>query len=198
MFRSCLDENESFLTTGDSAIKLLPEATKPITGWKGLEYRTAFPMQKPPGANFYPPDMDKMEFELWKDSLTEDEKQDVTGFFSVIKRRTETDLDAFLSDSTSGSIDHLVGVAQDLYTVPYSQEYKHFLAKAAELLHKAGDLTSSPSLKKLLHSKADAFLTNDYYDSDIAWMELDSKLDVTIGPYETYEDALFGYKVLFA
>ncbi|OMO73907.1 hypothetical protein COLO4_26791 [Corchorus olitorius] len=58
--RSCLDENEAFLTTADSAIKLLPEASKPITGWKGLEYRVAFPMLKPPGANFYPPDMDKM------------------------------------------------------------------------------------------------------------------------------------------
>lgn len=57
--RSCLDENEAFLTTTDSAIKLLPEATKPVSGWKGLEYKAAFPMLKPPGANFYPPDMDK-------------------------------------------------------------------------------------------------------------------------------------------
>lgn len=194
---SCLDENESFLTTADSAVKLLPAATKPITGWKGLEYRTAFPTQKPPGANFYPPDMDKMEFELWKDSLAEDKKQDATGFFSVIKRHSETNFDTFLSDSMSVSMDQRPGLAYDLYTVPYSQEYKHFLAKAAELLHKAGDLTSSPSLKRLLHSKANAFISNDYYDSDIAWMELDSKLDVTIGPYETYEDALFGYKATF-
>ncbi|KAJ0859113.1 putative Peptidase family M49 [Helianthus annuus] len=87
--------------------------------------------------------------------------------------------------------------SSDLYIIPYSKEYSLFLAKAAELLHKAGDLTSSPSLKRLLHSKADAFLSNDYYDSDIAWMELDSKLDVTIGPYETYEDVLFGYKATF-
>lgn len=58
--RSCLDENEAFLTTTDSAVKFLPEATKPVTGWNGLEYRSAFPMIKPPGANFYPPDMDKM------------------------------------------------------------------------------------------------------------------------------------------
>jgi len=194
---SCLDENESFLTTADSAVKLRPAATKPITGWKGLEYRTAFPTQKPPGANFYPPDMDKMEFELWKDSLAEDKKQDATGFFSVIKRHSETNFDTFLSDSMSVSMDQRPGLAHDLYTVPYSQEYKHFLAKAAELLHKAGDLTSSPSLKRLLHSKANAFISNDYYDSDIAWMELDSKLDVTIGPYETYEDALFGYKATF-
>ncbi|CAH1446381.1 unnamed protein product [Lactuca virosa] len=125
---STLDENEAFVTTADSAMKLFPEATRKVVGWKGVEYKVAFPMLKPPGANFYPPDMDKM---------------------------------------------------------------------AAELLNKAGDLTTSPSLKRFLHSKAKAFLSNDYYDSDIAWMELDSKLDVTIGPYETYEDVLFGYKAAF-
>ncbi|CAH8384419.1 unnamed protein product [Eruca vesicaria subsp. sativa] len=62
---SSLDENEPLLTTADSAVKLLPEATKPFAGWKGLEYRAAFPLTKPPGANFYPPDMDKMEFTSW-------------------------------------------------------------------------------------------------------------------------------------
>lgn len=61
--RSCLDENEAFLTTADSAIKLLPEATRQVSQWKGLEYRAAFPMLKPPGANFYPPDMDKKVFD---------------------------------------------------------------------------------------------------------------------------------------
>lgn len=190
---SCLDENEAFLTTADSAVKFLPGATKLVTGWKGLEYRSAFPMLKPPGANFYPPDMDKMEFELWNASLTVDQKQDATGFFNVIKRHSELILDTSqFSDTPVNST-----LAHDLYIVPYSQEYKPFLEKAAELLHKAGDMTSSPSLKRLLHIKADAFLTNDYYDSDIAWMELDSKLDITIGPYETYEDAVFGYKATF-
>lgn len=58
--RSSLDENEAFLTTADSAIKLLAEATRPVPGWKGLEYKASFPMLKPPGANFYPPDMDKV------------------------------------------------------------------------------------------------------------------------------------------
>ncbi|KAI3790913.1 hypothetical protein L2E82_04339 [Cichorium intybus] len=59
-FRSCLDENEAFLTTADSAIGLLPESTKSIPGWNGIEYKAAFPMQKPAGASFYPPDTDKM------------------------------------------------------------------------------------------------------------------------------------------
>ncbi|XP_010532066.1 PREDICTED: nudix hydrolase 3-like isoform X2 [Tarenaya hassleriana] len=180
---SSLDENEAFLTTADSAVKLCPDATKSIAGWKGLEYRAAFPLIKPPGANFYPPDMDKAEFTSWLNSLEEEQKHDVTGFFSVIRRQGEANR---LSDSNSG-----------LYSTPYSEIYRPFLVKASELLHKAGDLSSSPSLKKLLHSKADAFLSNDYYESDIAWMDLDSKLDITIGPYETYQDELFGYKATF-
>ncbi|KAK1353424.1 putative isopentenyl-diphosphate Delta-isomerase [Heracleum sosnowskyi] len=190
---SCIDENEAFLTTADSAIKLLPEATLSVTGWKGIEYRSAFPTEKAPCANFYPPDMDKLEFELWKDSLTVDQRQEATGFFSVIKRHSELDLDS--SKCSNAAVNSTL--PDDLYAVPYSEEYNTFLLKAAELLHKAGDMTNTPSLKRLLHGKADAFLTNDYYDSDIAWMELDSKLDITIGPYETYEDAIFGYKATF-
>ncbi|GAB2293125.1 Nudix hydrolase 3 [Dionaea muscipula] len=194
---SCLDENKAFLTTADSMVKLLPEATKRISGWKGLEYRSAFPLSKPPGANFYPPDMDKMEFELWKDSLPVDKKQDAIGFFSVIKRRSEVILDTSTTQSFDSNAYRALGSNDELYSVPYSQEYNSSLTKAADLLHKAGEVTSSLSLKKLLHSKANAFLSNDYYESDIAWMELDSKLDVTIGPYETYEDQLFGYKATF-
>ncbi|KAL3500165.1 hypothetical protein ACH5RR_039258 [Cinchona calisaya] len=190
---SCLDENEAFLTTADSAIKLLPKATKAVAGWKGLQYRTAFPIVKPPGANFYPPDMDKMEFELWKSSLSEDQKKEAISFFNVIKRRSEIVLDKTESHDAVVSTND----AHDLYTVPYSVEYKSVLGKAANLLHKAGDLAGSPTLKRLLRRKADAFLSNDYYDSDISWIELDSKLDVTIGPYETYEDGLFGYKATF-
>lgn len=190
---SCLDEHEPFVTTADSAIKLHLNATKPVPGWKGLEYKAAFPLIKPLGANFYPPDMDKMEFELWKNSLTEGERQVATGFFSVIKRHSEKTLYA----TGNGNSDHTSSPSHDLYCVPFSQEYSSHLTKASELLQKASELASSPSLQKFLHTKATAFLSNDYYDSDIAWMELDSKLDVTIGPYETYEDMLFGYKATF-
>ncbi|KAL5193517.1 Nudix hydrolase 3 [Glycine soja] len=162
--RSSLDEDEAFLSTADSAIRMLSKATRIMKDWKGLEYRATFPLLKPAGANFYPPDMDKMEFELWKDGLAKHGQKEATG-------------------------------SHDLYIVPYSEEYKSLLAKAVVLLHKAGDVSDSP--RYILHSKADAFLSNDYYHSDIAWMELDSKLDVTIGPYETYEDKLFGYKSKF-
>ncbi|XP_021888443.1 nudix hydrolase 3 [Carica papaya] len=193
---SCLDENEAFLTTADSALKLLPQATKPVAGWRGIEYRATFPMEKPPGANFYPPDMDKTEFELWKNSLEVEHQQEATGFFTIIRRRNDFSLNSSLSSKTADGTNHLES-AFDLQCIPYSQVYRPLLTEAADLLHQAGDMVSSPSLKKLLHTKADAFLSNDYYDSDIAWMELDSKLDITIGPYETYEDALFGYKATF-
>nr|DAD45461.1 TPA_asm: hypothetical protein HUJ06_003691 [Nelumbo nucifera] len=194
---SCLDENKAFLTTADSAIRLLPESAKPIPGWKGLEYRAAFPMQKPPGANFYPPDMDKMEFELWKSNLSEEQQEVATGFFNVIRRHSESNLDSSSLYGTFGSTNQVKVPIHDLFIVPFSHEYKPFLVKASELLTKAGDITDCASLKRLLKARADAFLSNDYYESDIAWMELDSKLDITIGPYETYEDTLFGYKATF-
>ncbi|XVF86297.1 hypothetical protein PTKIN_Ptkin18bG0028700 [Pterospermum kingtungense] len=169
---SCLDENKAFLTSADSAIKLLPEATKPITAWKGLEYRAAFPMLKPLGANFYPPDMDKMEFESWKRSLKPEQQQDAMSLFTVIKRHSQVNWDSFLYNHIFDGTNHSAGSTCDLYSIPYSQEYHSFPTSASELLHKAGDLSNSPSLKRLHHCKADAFLSNDYYDSDIAWMEL--------------------------
>src|SRR5207237_2994795 len=73
----------------------------------------------------------------------------------------------------------------------------HDLSHAAALLKEAAALAENASLKKFLTSRAQAFLSNDYYQSDIDWMDLDSPLDVTIGPYETYNDELFGYKAAF-
>ncbi|XP_026387481.1 nudix hydrolase 3-like [Papaver somniferum] len=75
---SSLDENAAFMTSADSAVKLLVDCTKHIPGWKGLEYKAAFPVAKPPGANFYPPDMDKKEFGLWKSSLSDNQQKDAT------------------------------------------------------------------------------------------------------------------------
>ena len=59
------------------------------------------------------------------------------------------------------------------------------------LLREAAELTAQPTLKRFLTSRADAFLTNDYYASDVAWMELDASIEPTIGPYEVYEDEWF-------
>ncbi|KAG6535707.1 hypothetical protein ZIOFF_000730 [Zingiber officinale] len=189
---SCLDENEAFLTTADSLVKLLEGSTKPVTGWKGIEYKVAFPLGKPPGANFYPLDMDKKEFELWKGSLTKSEQEAATGFFSVIRRQDDIPSSVMVYNGTKQSVN-----PDCLTIVPYSQEYRTFLEQAAQFLFRAAELSDSSSLTKLLKAKGNAFLSNNYYESDIAWMELDSKLDVTIGPYETYEDTIFGYKVNF-
>jgi hypothetical protein len=81
--------------------------------------------------------------------------------------------------------------------IPYSEEYHAELEKAAGLLRQAAELTDNASLNHFLQLRADAFLSNDYYQSDVAWMDLDAPIDVTIGPYETYNDELFGYKAAF-
>ena len=130
---------------------------------------------KPPHANYYPDDITKEEFNSWLNGLSASEKDKATGYFYTIRR------------DANGK----------LKTVPYSEEYREFLDPAAKLLREAAALTSNPSLRDFLNKRAAAFASNDYYDSDVAWMELDSPIDVTIGPYETYEDELFGYKAAF-
>ncbi|HET9743683.1 MAG TPA: hypothetical protein VFQ00_13110 [Terriglobales bacterium] len=147
--------------------------------WSDLDGHTAFvpgvPEKKLPGANFYPEDMTKEEFESWAKALPADQREQAEGFFTVIRRDN----------------------AGKLTIVPYSQEYKADLERAATLLKEAAALTSDATLKKFLETRAAAFLSNDYYESDLAWMDLDSPLDITIGPYETYNDELFGYKAAY-
>ncbi|MDX6383161.1 MAG: hypothetical protein QOK48_734, partial [Blastocatellia bacterium] len=130
---------------------------------------------RPPHANFYPDDITKDEFNTWLATLTPAEKEKATGYFYVIRR------------DQSGK----------LKAVPYSEEYREFLEPAAKLLREAAALTTNQTLRDFLNKRAAAFMSNDYYDSDVAWMDLDAPIDVTIGPYETYEDELFGYKAAF-
>lgn len=84
------------------------------------------------------------EFELWKSSLSDDQQKAATGYFTVIKRHSESSFSASFSENLGGSSNQVSGSIHDLHIVPFSQEYKKFLTKAAELLHKAGDLTDSP------------------------------------------------------
>lgn len=151
--------------------------------WSDLdEYKTflpGVPPRKPLGANFYPENMTKQDFEQCVASLPEGERDAAKGFFTVVRRKAEA------------------GSAGQLMAVPYSEEYKIELTKAAELLREAAGSTDNATLKKFLGLRADAFLSNDYYESDLAWMDLDAPLDITIGPYETYNDELFGYKAAF-
>ena len=128
---------------------------------------------KPDGANFYPEDMTKEEFNNWIEAYPED-KDRFEHTFTIIKRK-----------------------ADKLAAIPYSEAYKELLEPAAKLLKEAAQLTQNESLKKFLNSRADAFSSNDYYQSDKDWMDLDSEIEVVIGPYEVYEDNLFGYKAAF-
>jgi hypothetical protein len=130
---------------------------------------------KPPQANFYPADATRAEVEAWMRSLPEAEKAAATGFFTTIRREP------------SGR----------LIAVPYSQEYQGELMEMARLLREAAALTKQPTLKAFLEKRAAAFISNDYYESDIAWMELDASIEPTIGPYEVYEDEWFNFKAAF-
>ena len=161
---------------GIKRLKLFDQNRGP---WSRMDSNKVFiesaPKEKPLGAGYYPEDMTKSEFEIWLKTLSPSVQTKATGFFSVIKR-----------DDNRG-----------LKLIPYSEEYAEFLKPAAELLNEAQELTENATLKKFLKLRAEAFLSDDYYASDVAWMDLDSPIEVTIGPYETYEDELFGYKAAF-
>ncbi|MBM4372417.1 MAG: peptidase, partial [Deltaproteobacteria bacterium] len=128
---------------------------------------------KPLGGTFYPQDMTREEFEAWV-AAHPDQAEAFKSSFTVIRR--------------DGS---------GLKAVPYSEEYARELGAAARSLTEAAGLTKDRTLKKYLEGRAAAFLGNDYMQSDMDWMDLDSKIEVTIGPYEVYEDRLFGYKAAF-
>ncbi|HBL30930.1 MAG TPA: peptidase [Acidobacteria bacterium] len=127
----------------------------------------------PPGAGGYPDDLTREEFERWIAAHPADAER-FRSDLTVIRRQ-----------------------GGDLVAIPYSQEFRPWLEPAAKLLREAAALTGNASLKKFLELRADAFLNDDYYASDFAWMDLESPVEVTIGPYETYEDELFGYKASF-
>ena len=178
--------------SGNEALKQKLEADKTAVGrqrlhyflinngpWSRLDHNEPFidgvPQQKPPHANYYPDDMTKQEFETWVAGLPEADKQKATGFFHLIRR----------------------GADGKLMTVPYSEAYAEFLVPAAKLLNEAAALTTNATLKNYLEKRAAAFASDDYYESDVAWIDLDSPIELTIGPYETYEDELFSYKAAF-
>jgi hypothetical protein len=121
---------------------------------------------KPPGANFYPPDMTADEF----NNLSAPDK---TSLYTLIRRDE----------------------AGNLITIPYHEAFREQVTKASGLLKQASTLAEDPGLKKYLALRAEALHTDDYYPSDIAWMEMKTNtLDFVIGPIETYEDQLYGYK----
>jgi hypothetical protein len=131
--------------------------------------------EKSPGANFYPAGSSREDVEKWMNALPATDKEAATGFFTTIRRAPNGKFTA----------------------VPYSLEYQGELNEMSRLLHEAAALTQQPTLKAFLNKRADAFLSNDYYASDVAWMELNASIEPTIGPYEVYEDEWFNFKAAF-
>ncbi|MBD1581183.1 dipeptidyl-peptidase 3 family protein [Pseudoalteromonas sp. S16_S37] len=124
---------------------------------------------KAPGAEFYPHDMSKEE-------LNNSDLKDKTGLYSIIKRDEQG----------------------KLYSLPYSKIYEKELTQAAQLLREASKLAEDKEFANYLTLRADALMNNSYQTSDFAWMDMkNNPIDVVIGPIETYEDQLFGYRAGF-
>ena len=129
---------------------------------------------RPVGAGFYPAGLTKEQFD---DYLAKhpDEAKALTDPYTVVKR-----------------------AGDKLVAVPYSVEYREWLEPAAKKLEEAAAVTTNPSLKKFLTLRAKAFRTDDYFESELAWMDLkDTPIEMVIGPYETYTDTLYGAKTAF-
>ncbi len=125
--------------------------------------------EKAPGAEFYPHDMSKEE-------LNASDIKDKNGLYSIIKRDEQG----------------------KLYSIPYSEIYGKELKHAAKLLLEASALAEDKEFANYLKLRADALLNNSYQTSDFAWMDMkNNPIDVVIGPIETYEDQLFGYRAGF-
>lgn len=143
--------------------------------WDRQQHREPFAIDRPwpKGAGFYPEDLTEQEFKDWI-AAHPDDAAAFEGLFTVIERTND-----------------------GLRARPYHEVYAQWLEPAAAKLREAAGQTQNASLAKFLRSRADAFGTSDYYGSDKDWMDLDSRVEITIGPYETYEDELLGLKASF-
>jgi hypothetical protein len=155
---------------GDPELRRLVEIN--LGPWDRIDANAPFVAgvgPKPAGAQFYPADMTKEEFEAFADPAK-------TGLYSLVRRDE----------------------AGKLKLLPYSQAYAAQLKPIAAQLRSAAAITSDPQLRKYLELRATALETDDYRPSDFAWMQMKSNaVDVVIGPIETYEDQLFGYRAAF-
>jgi peptidase M49-like protein len=141
--------------------------------YEGERFVANGPAKKPPVANYYPQDMTKEEFETYVENHP-DQKAALEGQYTVVKRNDD-----------------------GLIAVPFHVEYPT-VQRIAALLTEASELAENASLKKYLALRAEAIRSDDYFESDMAWMELkDNNVDVVIGPIENYEDQLFNYKTAY-
>jgi len=143
--------------------------------WDRQDHFKPFAIERehPKGAGFYPEDLTADELRAYADAHPA-EKSKLEGERTVVVRDGEK-----------------------LVAVPYSEAYAEWLKPAAGLLAEAAKLTADKNLKTFLTARAAAFASNDYYASDKAWMDLDGLVEITIGPYETYEDELLGRKASY-
>ena len=143
--------------------------------WDRQAHFEPFAIEKPrpEGAGFYPEDMTADEIRRYLEAHP-GERSSIENLCSIIRREGDS-----------------------LVATPYSEAYAEWLKPSAALLREAAKLTAEPSLRTFLLSRADAFGTDDYYQSDKDWMDLSSAVQITIGPYETYEDNLLGLKAAF-
>jgi hypothetical protein len=128
----------------------------------------------PVGSGFYPTDMTKEEFDAHLAANPADRPAFTSGY-TVIRRNADG----------------------ELYAVPYSVEYSDYLDTVVRLMREAAALSEEPTLKRFLNLRADAFESDDYFESELAWMDLEGPIEIAIGPYEVYDDGLFGYKTAY-
>ena len=137
--------------------------------WNRLDGNISFiegESNKPLGANYYPLDITKEEFDKWDNA-------DKKGQYSFVRRDD----------------------AGELILVPFHVMFKDKITKASNLLIEASELAKSKEFSKYLKLRAEALLTDDYFESDMAWMSMkDNEIDFVVGPIENYEDQLYGYK----
>ena len=143
--------------------------------WDRQDHFRPFAIDRPhpAGAGFYPEDLTTEELKTYV-ATHPDQKAALEGLFTLVRRQ-----------------------GTELIAVPYREAFKAWLAPAAAKLKAAATQTQNASLRTFLNLRADAFLSDDYYESDKAWMDLESRVEVTIGPYETYEDELLGLKASY-
>jgi hypothetical protein len=160
--------------TGDKA--LLAKFDANLGPWDEFEDGKPFfgTAAKPAGAGFYPADLTKDQFEAYL-AAHPDQKEALTSPYTIVVRD-----------------------GADLKAVPYREAFKEWLEPAAQLMEKAAAITTNASLKKFLTLRAKAFRTDDYFESELAWMDLkDTPIEFVIGPYETYTDGMMGLKTAY-
>jgi hypothetical protein len=143
--------------------------------WDRQDHHRPFAVEaaRPKGAGFYPADLTEGELDAYVAKHPK-KKDELLGLFTVVERQ-----------------------GAELVGVPYSKAYAEWLKPAAQKLREAAQLTKNPTLKRFLTSRAAGFESDDYYQSDKDWMDLDSQVEITIGPYEVYEDELKAAKAAF-